>query len=118
KLPRESGQPAGRNLLAANLDQELAIHYAPPADDASDDSPTYACAILTASCRTRRMYAVRSVTPMLPLESRMLKRWQHIHACSSAGQIRPESSSWPANTKFLSKRSRCRAANSAAGMLT
>jgi hypothetical protein len=37
----------------------------------------------------RRMNAVRSVTPMLLLESRMLNRWEHFSVCSSAGQIRP-----------------------------
>ena len=33
---------------------------------------------------------MRSVTPMLPLESRMLNRCEHFRQCSSAGQIRPE----------------------------
>ena len=39
---------------------------------------------------------MRSVTPMLPLESRMLNRCEHFRQCSSAGQIRPDSSSFSA----------------------
>ncbi len=38
------------------------------------------------------MYAVRSVTPMLPLESRMLNRCEHFRQCSSAGQTSPDAS--------------------------
>ena len=61
---------------------------------------------------------MRSVTPMLPLESRMLNRCEHFRQCSSAGQIRPDASSVSAKPKFLSNRSRCSAANSSAGMST
>ena len=38
---------------------------------------THAFAIATASCRTRRMYAVRSVTPMPPLASSRLNMCEH-----------------------------------------
>ncbi len=40
------------------------------------------------------MYAVRSVTPMLPLLSRMLNRCEHLRHSSSAGSNRPEASSF------------------------
>ena len=52
-LLRQSRQPAGRQLFAPDLEQEFPIHVRPRAFCAV--SPTYALAIPTASCRTRRM---------------------------------------------------------------
>ena len=59
---------------------------------------------------------MRSVTPMLPLESRMLNRCEHFRQCSSAGQTSPTRAASRANAKFLSNRSRWSAANSLGGM--
>src|SRR5439155_4406569 len=94
KLVGEVGQPARRQLLASDLEQQFAIHYRGPSagcpwlSRAPVAGSTYRLATPIASCRTRRMYAVRSVTPMLLLESRILKRCEHFSACSSAGQIK------------------------------
>ena len=53
----QAGQPAGRQLLAADFEQQLAIHLALALDAATGagGSSTYALAMPTASCRTRRM---------------------------------------------------------------
>ena len=52
------------------------------------------------------MYAVRSVTPMLLLESRMLNRCEHFRQCSSAGQISPACSSASAKLVVLARTGR------------
>ena len=97
ELRRQARQPAGRNLFGADLEEQFAIHssrsrlpglLAAPGSDGSC-WPTYALQIASASWRTRRMYAMRSVTPTLPLESSRLNRCEHFRQCSSAGRIKP-----------------------------
>src|SRR5947207_7974495 len=83
-LRREPWQPAGRQFFAADLEQQFAIHQT-LASTCGAVSATYALAMPTASCRTPRMYAVRSVTPMLLLESSLLSMCEHLRQCSSVG---------------------------------
>ena len=51
----ETGQPARRQFFAADFEQQFAVHATASPRTVAVQSPTYALAMPTASCRTRRM---------------------------------------------------------------
>ena len=109
-LVRQRRQPDCRQLLAADLQQQFAVHQPAPSPTARS---AVSCSARRTPSRCRRRAAgragcsaVRSVTPMLLLESRMLNRCEHFRQCSSAGQMSPDRSSASREPVVLVEQSR------------
>ena len=83
QLLGEAGQPGGRHLLQADLEEELS-HYldSPPEGGGGTTASTYAFATAQASLRIFRIMPARSVTEMAPRASSTLKACELLRAQS------------------------------------